>query len=154
MTLYGFDLGAGYAGTIAEIFELTGTIGFGMDGVGLSELEPLTLHHPSVQIMYVRPAIGARVRLVEDLLILEAGFGGRIMVAAGDLNVFGSPSGGGIDWSLGLAGIVDPGFTWQVRFGYSGNYITYSDPQDGGPYSESGIFEAWRVLIGVGWAFR
>ncbi len=154
MTLYGLDIGAGYAGTIGEVFELIGTVGFGMDGVGLSELDPPTAHYPSVQIMYLRPAIQARVRLAEDLLILEGSFGGRIMLSAGDLNTFGSPGGGGIDWSIGLAGIIDPGFTWQLRFGYSGNYISYGDPGDGAPFLDSGVEEAWRILIGIGWAFR
>jgi hypothetical protein len=156
MTMYGFDVGAGYAGTIAEIFELVGTIGFGMDGVGLSDLDRDTqpAHYPSAMIQYVRPGIQARIRLVPDYLILESTFGGRILVGAGDLNTFGAPSGGGIDWSLGLAGIIDPGFTWQVRFGYSGNYITYGDPGDGAPFLDSGVEEAWRILIGIGWAFR
>jgi hypothetical protein len=156
MTFYGLDVGAGYAGTIAEIFELVGTIGFGLDGVGLSDLDRDTqpAHYPSVMLQFVRPAIQARVRIVPDYLILEGTFGGRILVGAGDLNFFGAPSGGGIDWSIGLAGIIDPGFTWQVRFGYSGNYLTFGDDGTGLPFSDSGVEEAWRILIGVGWAFR
>lgn len=156
MTLYGFDVGVGYAGTLAEIFELVGTIGFGIDGVSLGDLDRAAqpAHYPSVMIQYLRPGIQARVRLVPDFLILEGTFGGRILVGAGDLNTFGAPGGGGIDWSIGLAGIIDPGFTWQLRFGYSGNYITYGDPGDGAPFLDSGVEEAWRILIGIGWAFR
>ncbi len=185
--LYGLDFGVGYAGTIAERFELIGTVGAGMDGLGLADpvygpvtsgrcntVSPptscaATRDFPSFQAWYIRPEIQARVRLVEDLLILEGAFAGRIIVSYGDLanTDFGAPSGGGIDWSLGLAGIVDPGFTWRARFGYSGNYLSFSDPGPnpdtnmpyagdlcGGWCRDSGTLEAWRITLGVGWAIR
>lgn len=179
--LYGLDFGAGYAGTIAEVFELIGTLGAGVDGIGLADPvyqsqvagctsaspDPTrcagTRDFPSVQAWYVRPEVQARIRLVRDLLILEGAFAGRIIVSFGDLanSDFGSPSGGGIDWSIGLAGIIDPGFTWRARFGYSANYVTFSAPSATFPGDlcsgwcrDSGTIEAWRITFGVGWAFR
>lgn len=190
--LYGLDFGVGYAGTIAEVFELIGTVGAGVDGLGLADAvsdgsswggsthahcndapptAPPTApgacqgsrDFPSIQAWYIRPEIQARIRLADDLLILEGAFAGRIIVSWGDLaNAdFGSPGGGGIDWSLGLAGIIDPGFTWRARFGYSGNYVTFSDPGVGlagdannGWSRDSGTIEAWRITLGIGWAFR
>lgn len=190
LNVYAFGLDLGYAGTISEIVEVIGTLGFGVDGFGLGEafVEPRNPYtpplggptvdcsvagppascassrdYPSVQMWFVRPAIQARVRLLQDLVILEGAFGGRIAAAWGDLqrSDFGAPSGGGIDWSLGLAGIVDPGFAWQARFGYSGAFITYGDP--GGAFpgdlcagwcSDAGTIEAWHFTLGVGWALR
>lgn len=182
LNLYGLDFGVGYAGTIAEVFELVGTVGAGVDGLGLADpvydsyrggsctnVNPpancaFTRDFPSIQAWYIRPDLQARVRLFQDYLILEGQFAGRIVVSWGDLanTDFGSPSGGGIDWSLGLAGIIDPGFSWRARFGYSGNYVSFSAPS-GDPYPgdlcggwcrDSGTIEAWRITLGVGWAFR
>jgi hypothetical protein len=122
-----------------------------------------TRDFPSIQAWYIRHDIQARIRLVDDLLILEGQFAGRIVVSWGDFanTDFGSPSGGGIDWSLGLAGIIDPGFTWRARFGYSGNYVSFSDPGatfpgdlNGGWSRDHATIEAWRITLGIGWAFR
>jgi hypothetical protein len=178
--LYGLDLGVGYAGTIAETFELIGTVGAGVDGLGFADphYDPPngtclanpngpgcggTRDFPSIQAWYVRPDVQGRLRLAGDLLILEAEFAGRIMVTYGDLSNtdFGSASGGGIDWSLGLAGIIDPGFSWRARFGYTANYVTFGEPSEtipgdncSGWCRDSGLMEAWRITLGIGWAFR
>jgi hypothetical protein len=181
---YGFDLGVGYAGTVAEVVELIGTVGFGYEGLTLHDAlytpsaacsgtrPPANcaggLDFPGYQIYTLRPAIGARVRLVQDLLILSGTFGGRIAVGWGDLTLsdYGGPGGGGFDFSLGLEGIIDPGFSWLARFGYQGNYVTFTDPgtnalpgdftdSNGFPWTrDSGVIESWRILLGVGWAFR
>lgn len=180
--LYGLDFGLGYAGTVAEFVEIIGTIGAGVDGLGLADpvydsyrggactgMNPPqtcagTRDFPSIQAWYLRPDLQVRFRLVEDYLFLEGQFAGRIVLTWGDLSNtdFGSPSGGGFDWSLGLAGIIDPGFTWRARFGYSGNFISFGAPGGdpfpgdlcGGWCRDSGTMEAWHITIGVGWAFR
>ena len=192
LNIYGLDFGVGYAGTINEVVELIGTIGAGLDGLTLvdpvatpptgcnpalpARPDPVrcaaTRDFPSIEAWYLRPDIQRRVRLVQDLLIAEGAFGGRIVLNGfGDAGSstpnlantdFGAPSGGGIDFSLGLAGIIDPGFAWRARFGYSGNYVSFGDP--GGPFRgdlcthgwcrDSGTIEAWHIHLGIGWAFR
>jgi hypothetical protein len=193
LNLYQLDFGAGYAGTVAEVVEIIGTVGAGLDGLGL--VDPVTtsavatcsgthgapnpmncagtLDFPSYQAWYFRPDLQLRVRLVEDLLMLEGQFAGRIVLNNfGDLSNtdFGAAGGGGLDFSLGLAGIVYPspddsvGFSWRARFGYSGNYITYTAPQPPVPVFPSdlchsfcrdgGTIEAWHISAGVGIAIR
>jgi hypothetical protein len=211
LNMYGLDFGVGYAGTISEVVELIGTVGAGLDGLGLdsSVTTPPTSWHaggdphaatidcsgarpsitgcvgsrdfPSYQAWYVRPDVQLRVRMlggvsdpdVRDALMLELNFGGRIVVNGyGELGNydFGAPSGGGLDFTAGLGGIIGPGFSYRARFGYSRNFISYGDP--GGVDSaghpaplthgdlcnsfcrDSGSIEAFHIQLAVGWAFR
>ena len=158
MNAYDFDFAVGYGIVIAELFELIPSVGIGLDGIGLEANDPLNpADFPSVQLTYFRPAVAGRIRAYEDWLAIELGIGGRIAFDLGDIGSstrpgtygLGGASGGGVDLFLGASGIVDPGFSWMVRFGYAGHFLGFT----GGP-KESGVDEGFHIDLFVGWAIR
>lgn len=164
LNAYFFEVNAGYGGIIANMIEIGGTLGMGLDGVGLDQRAGMSAvvghaeaEFPSTEMFYFRPAVYARVRLLEDFVHLEGGFGGRILIGAGQLGLNeaqwndGFASGGGIDFNLGLGGIIDPGFSYSARFGYSGHYVSLSDSARV-PASTGATDEAFHILLLVGWA--
>jgi hypothetical protein len=164
LNTYFFEGNVGYGGVIANMVEIGGTLGMGVDGVGLDQRAAMSnvvghaeAEFPSTEMFYFRPAIYARVRLFEDLVQLEGGFGGRILIGAGQLGLNeaqwndGFASGGGIDFNLGLGGIIDPGFSYAARFGYSGHYVSLSDSARS-PASTGATDEAFHIQLFVGWA--
>lgn len=164
LNTYFFEGNAGYGGIIANMVEIGGTLGMGIDGVGLDQRPSMSAvighaeaEFPSTEMFYFRPAIYARVRLFEDFVHLEGGFGGRILIGAGQLGINeaqwndGFASGGGIDFNLGVGGIIDPGFSYSARFGYSGHYVSLSDSARR-PESTGATDEAFHIQLFVGWA--
>ncbi len=164
LNAYFFEGNAGYGGVIADMVEIGGTLGLGIDGVGLDQRAAMSqvvghadAEYPSVELFYFRPAIYARVRLFEDFVQLEGGFGGRILIGAGQLGLNeaqwndGFASGGGFDFTLGLGGIIDPGFTYSARFGFAGHYVSLSDSARS-PASTGATDEAFHIHLMVGWA--
>jgi len=164
LNTYFFEGNVGYGGIIANMVEIGGTLGMGIDGVGLDQRAAMSAvighaeaEFPSTEMFYFRPAIYARVRLFEDIVQLEGGFGGRILIGAGQLGINeaqwndGFASGGGIDFNLGLGGIIEPGFSYSGRFGYSGHYISLSDSARS-PASTGASDEAFHIQLFVGWA--
>jgi hypothetical protein len=149
MQVYNFELDAGYGLVLAEVAEIVLSAGFAIDGFDLADPGPTDF--VSARYSVLRPAIQGRFRLVPDqLLLAEVGFGGRIVLDTGALAAAYGPAGtggGGIDFSLGLAGIVNPGFTWAIRFSYTAYFLSYS-----GLVHESGTDEALQFWLMVGWA--
>lgn len=165
MNTYFFEGNAGYGGVIANLVEIGGTVGMGIDGFGLEQRPGMSmilphddLEFPSVELFYFRPAIYTRIRLFQDFVQLEGGFGGRIFIGTGQIGSNdgvwndGFGSGGGFDFNLGIGGVIDPGFTYSARFGYSGNYISLSDSPRTTP-STGATDEAIHIQLFVGWAF-
>jgi hypothetical protein len=161
MNAYFFEGNAGYGGIIANMVEIGGTLGFGLDGVGLEQSPTMTpprldTEFPSTEMFYFRPAIYTRVRLFQDFVQLEGGIGGRILIGTGEIGSNqgvwddGAGSGGGFDFNLGLGGIIAPGFSYAARFGFAGHYLSFSGGTRG---STSGTDEAFHILLLVGWAF-
>jgi hypothetical protein len=150
MLTYNFELGAGYGLVLAEMVELVLGAGFGIDGFDLSD-GTLT-DFPSAAYTYVRPAVQGRIRILPPhVLVAEVGFGGRIAFDSGGIQRYGpgGTSSGGIDFFLGLAGTVDPGFSWAVRFAYQSYFLGFS----GLPGFDSGTDESVQFWLMVGWAF-
>ena len=144
-----FDVGYGY--TIADIFEIIGMIGYGFDGVALVEPDSF----PSATFHHLRPAVVGRFRAYEELVIIEGGFGGRIGLDGGDLAGAYGPSlfFGGFDIFLGVAGRLDLGLTWAVRFGYQLHALSFSGV--GGLYGNgaNGTDEAVSIRLLLGYSF-
>lgn len=173
MNVYHLEFDAGYSGIIANIFELGGTLGLGLDGIGLTAPLPSYLpgDYPSVEFFNFRPAIFARVRAFQDYLIIAGGFGGRVLLGAGQINNFddvvavparppprdlvywGIANGGGFDFNIGLEGIIDPGFSYAARFGYTGYFIGFAGDDIADAERNSATDEAWHILLQVGWAY-
>lgn len=150
MMTYNFELDAGYGLVLAEMAEIVLSAGFGIDGFDLSDGG--LGDFPSVTYTFIRPAIQGRIRIVPDhLLVAEVGFGGRIVVDSGPIQILGpdGTSNGGIDFFLGLAGTIDPGFSWAVRFAYQSYFLGFS----GNPGATSGTDEAIQIWLMVGWSF-
>lgn len=160
MNAYFFEGNVGYGGIIANMFEIGGTLGMGIDGMGLEQSPMMSSprlegEFPSAEMFYFRPAIYARLRLFQDFVQLEGGIGGRILIGTGELGSNQGPwddgvgSGGGVDFNLGLGGIIAPGFSYAARFGFAGHYISLADSARG---STSATDEAFHILLLVGWA--
>jgi hypothetical protein len=151
----------GYGGVIANMVELGGTLGIGVDGVGLGQI-PMRggtprrdVEFPSVEYVYGRIGLFGRVRLYEDLVQLEGGLGARIIITPGEIGSNqgvwddGYANGGGFDFNLGLGGVIDPGFTYAARFGFAGHYLSFFN---GARMSTSATDEAFHIHLLVGWA--
>lgn len=145
---YRFDVGYGHVAT--EIFEIAGMLGFGIEGVQLDNPDGF----PSTLFSYLRPAIGARVRAVPDFLIVETGIGARIGLDGGPLAAAYGPSFffGGVDLFVGVAGTVDPGFSWAARFGYTHHALSISGT--GGTFGtgRGGVDEVVEGQFLIGWS--
>ena len=141
-----FDVGYGYV--IADLFELIGRVGFGIDGVLLDDPDGF----PSTLYSYIRPAVEGRVRAYEDLFVIEFGFGGRIGADGGDIAGAYGPGlfFGGIDLFAGFGGRVDPGFAWAARFGYVTHVLNFEGA--GGSFGDGlgGTDEAFEGHLLVG----
>lgn len=154
----------GYGGIIANMVELGGSLGFGVDGVGLDQIPGrpvgtprLDVEFPSVEYIYSRIALFTRVRLFEDYLQLEGGIAARIIITPGQIGQNqgiwddGFADGAGFDFNLGLGGVIDPGFTYAARFGFAGHYLSF---RDGARGSTSATDEAWHIHLLIGWAIE
>lgn len=149
MQVWNFEVDAGYGLVLAEAVELVLSAGFGLDGFDL--VEASFVDFPSTTYAFIRPAIQGRIRLLPaHLLVAELGFGGRIVFDSGGIQRYGpdGTSSGGIDFFLGLAGTIDPGFSWAARFAYSSYFLGFS----GDPVATSATDEAIQIWLMVGWA--
>lgn len=158
MTSYNFEIDAGYGLVLAELVELVFSIGLGIDGFDLADYEPPAgtfRDFPSTLYSFFRPAVQGRFRLLPDhLLLAEVGLGGRLVWDVGPLQDPSrfAPEGvgaGGVDFFLGLAGIIEPGFSWAARF----SYTTYLIGFNGGVDESRAQDEALQIWLMVGWAF-
>lgn len=147
MQVYNFDVAGGYGFIFAEVFELVASLGFGIDGFsldngGLGDF-------PSATYLYLRPQVQGRVRILDDLVLAELGFAGRIAFDSGAIQAYGpaGTSAGGIDFFVGLAGIVDPGFSWAARFAYANTFLGFS-----GATQTGGNDENIQIWLMVGWS--
>lgn len=152
MTSFNFEVDAGYGLVLAETVELVLSVGVGLDGFDLADTT--LADFPSALYSFVRPAVQGRIRLLDQLLVAELGLGGRIVWDAGQLQAqdrFGpeGTSAGGVDFHVGLAGTVDPGFTWAARFAYTGYFLGFN----GGIEESRATDEAIQFWLMVGWAF-
>lgn len=153
MQLYNFGFDAGYGLVIEEMVELVLSAGFGVDGFELSEAQVggPTPDFSSTVYTFIRPAVQGRFRILPPhLLVAEIGFGGRIVVDSGPIQQLGpdGTSNGGFDLFVGLAGTVDPGFSWAARFAYTSYFLGFS----GSPAYASGTDEAVQIWLMVGWS--
>ncbi len=150
MTSLRFRLDAGYAHVLGDVVELAGMIGFGVEGVQLDQPEGF----PSTLYSFLRPAIGVRVRAVPDFIILEAGIGGRIGLDGGPLAAAYGPSFffGGVDLYAGVAGRVEPGFSWAARIGYTHHALSISGDMGTFANGIGGMDEVVEGRFLIGWS--
>lgn len=153
MQVYNFGLDVGYGLIIEEMIEVVGTLGFGIDGFELSDAIPTGPAPDFLGTVYtfLRPAVQGRFRILPaHMLVAEVGFGGRIVFDSGPIQYFGptGTSNGGFDLYAGLAGTVDPGFSWAARFAYTSYFLGFS----GVTAYESGTDEAIQIWLMVGWS--
>ena len=150
MTSFHFRGDVGYGFLFADLVELIAMVGFGLEGVQLENPDGF----PSTLYSFLRPGLMGRIRAAGDLLLIEAGFGGRIGLDAGELSgAFGGLFYGGVDMFAGLAGIIEPGFSWAARFGYTYQVLTF-DSTTAGAYGNgvSGFDENIEARFLIGWS--
>jgi len=88
---FGVEIDVGYAGTIAEVVELFGTVGFGFDSYTLTlPISVSDLDLPSTAYPYIPINAGGRVRLLPSSIAgadlhLEALVGPRIVLGGGEV---------------------------------------------------------------------
>jgi hypothetical protein len=150
MTSLRFALDAGYAHRVEDIVEIGGTLGIGVEGVQIDA--PVAF--PSTLFTFLRPALIARVRAFSDLLVVEGGLGARIGLDGGPLAAAYGPGFlfGGVDAFAGVAGTVEPGFTWAARLGYLHHTFGFSGGGGSMAAGTGGIDQAIDVRLLVGWA--
>jgi hypothetical protein len=144
-----FDGRAGYLHDLGG-GEIGANLGFSYEAFSLGMNQTM----PSVSYPALRIGVVGRVDVMQKLVGLELDGGLRIGFGAGDVApYFGTGAGAfGFDLIGAVVGALDIGFTWAVRFGYTGYALSISGmgaiPGD----TATGGFDG-GILLGlmVGW---
>lgn len=149
-----FDLDAGFLFPIEDA-ELGVGFGFGYDGYHLAANTVL----PSAEYLYLRPHARARIRFVEETLVLGIEAAYRATLGRGALSdSFGADGDThGVDVGVRLGGNLlaeaDVGFTWGVGFEWVGYFLSFAGAAADSP-GDSAIESAFRLRAELGWSFR
>ncbi len=152
MTSYNLGFALGYGIMPMEVLEITPTVGFGMDGMGVDRDND---DFPSTTYVFFRPGLMLRFRALEDLVVVEGGGGLRVVTDGGELgstsrpNAFGDRGAGffGYDLFLGVSGSIPMGFSWMARAAYTNTAMSYA----AGRYS-GGVDESVQFQLLLGWS--
>jgi len=149
-----FGLHAGWLVPLGDAIELGLAFGAGYDGYHLGGNDVL----PTAEYVWLRPGARARIRLMQETLVLEADLAYRAVLGEGAIRpAFGEDGDAhGVDAGVGLGGnllaAAGLGFTWAVRFDYVGYFTSYAGAAHAAP-ATSGVEESIRVTLLAGWSF-
>ncbi|MBX7193713.1 MAG: hypothetical protein K1X94_16780 [Sandaracinaceae bacterium] len=137
----------GFLFDLDRVAELGAGLGFGFEANQIAD-NPIL---PGVEYPYLRPAIRGRIRILEELLVLDAEVGFRSLFGRDGLNAAYGTGGDsfGMDASLAATGLFDFGLTWRAEFGWSSYWHSFT-----GGSGQSGTDQALRGTFLLGYGFR
>lgn len=113
----------GFLFGLGDVIELGAALGFGWDAYKIST-NPIM---PGVEYPYLRPGIRLRVRLVQELVVLDADFGFRSIFGRANFTSFGSEGDSfGLDAGIGIGGLFDFGLLWRANFAWANYWHSFS----------------------------
>lgn len=144
----GGDLG--YLLPVGPAVEVGLAFGAGYDAY---DLGPNT-EFPSVDLIYLRPALRGRLRLVDEVVVVGLESGLRVAIDRGPITAaFGGGDTIGFDVGGNVSGALDFGLAYQVDLTWVGYWHSFSG---GGTLAtgQDGTEHGFRVLVSAGYAFR
>lgn len=140
----------GFLFGLGDVIELGAALGFGWDAYKIST-NPIM---PGVEYPYLRPGIRLRVRLVQELVVLDADFGFRSIFGRANFTSFGSAGDSfGLDAGIGIGGLFDFGLLWRANFAWANYWHSFSGTATLEPAS-SGQDGGIQVGLTVGYGIR
>lgn len=141
-----FDLGG--------VAELGAGVGFGFEAYQIAD-NPVM---PAVEYPYLRPAVRGRIRILEELFVIDAEVGLRSIFGRGGLSpAFGEAGDSlGMDAGLGVGGLFDFGLAWRADFAWAGYWHSFA-PGTSTPTlgeGQSGLDSGIRAGLTVGYGIR
>ncbi len=150
-TSYHFGLNAGYLLGLGAI-ELGGTVGFGYDVFALSENTIMG----SAKYPHLRIAPMVRIAIIPRLLEAQVDLALRLCFGTGDIatRYAANSSALGFEALAGVAGTLDFGLSYAIKFGYVGYSLSLDGmPQATQPQGIDGSESALRVMLLAGYSF-
>jgi len=131
--------------------EIGAGLGFGYDAYQIADNRVM----PGVEYPYLRPSIRGRIRILEEIVVLDAEVGFRSLFGRDRLSTAFGPSGDsfGLDAGLGVTGIFDFGLTYRADFSWASYWHSFAG---GGTLATatSGTDQGIRIGVMLGYGFR
>ncbi len=107
---------------------------------------------PSMEYVYLRPALYSAFRFAERLLVFEGEVGLRVPRGVGDVErLYGAVyEAVGADVLVRVSGELDPGLSWSVEGGWRRYWLTRVRPEK----DARGFDAGWHAAGLLGWSFR
>jgi hypothetical protein len=144
----GGDLG--YLLPVGPAVEVGLAFGAGYDAYDLGA----NTEFPSVDLIYLRPALRGRLRLVDEVVVVGLESGLRVAIDRGPISAaFGGGDTIGFDVGASVSGALDFGLAYSVDMTWVGYWHSFSG---GGTLAtgQDGTEHGFRVLVSAGYAFR
>jgi hypothetical protein len=145
---------AGFLFDLGGVAELGAGVGFGFEAYQIAD-NPVM---PAVEYPYLRPGIRGRIRVLEELFVIDADVGFRSLFGREGLSTaFGSAGDSlGMDAGLGVGGLFDFGLAWRADFSWAGYWHDFG-PGTATPTlgsGQSGMDSGIRAGLTVGYGIR
>ena len=141
----------GFLFDLGRVVELGAGLGFGYDAYQIADNRVM----PGVEYPYLRPGIRGRIRILEEMVVLDADVGFRSLFGRDRLSTAFGPSGDsfGMDAGLGVTGIFDFGLMYRADFSWASYWHSFSG---GGTLqtATSGTDQGIRIGVMLGYGFR
>jgi hypothetical protein len=141
----------GFLFDLGRVVEIGAGLGFGYDAYQIADNRVM----PGVEYPYLRPSIRGRIRILEEIVVLDAEVGFRSLFGRDRLSTAFGPSGDsfGLDAGLGVTGIFDFGLTYRADFSWASYWHSFAG---GGTLATatSGTDHGIRIGVMLGYGFR
>jgi hypothetical protein len=141
----------GFLFDLGRVVELGAGVGFGFEAYQIADNRVM----PGVEYPYLRPAVRGRIRILEELVVLDAEVGLRSLFGRDRLGTAFGPSGDslGMDAGLGITGLLDFGLTWRADFTWASYWHSFAG---GGTLQngQSGTDQGIRIGVMLGYGLR
>jgi len=142
---------AGFLFGLGDVAELGAGVGFGFEAYQIADNRVM----PGVEYPYLRPGIRGRIKIVQELFVIDAEVGYRALFGRGGLSPAFGPNGDsiGFDAGIGLGGLLDFGLMWRADFSWASYWHSFAGGgtlQDG----ESGTDQGIRIGLSLGYGIR
>lgn len=142
---------AGFLFGLGDVAELGAGVGFGFEAYQIADNRVM----PGVEYPYLRPGIRGRIKIIQEMLVIDADVGYRALFGREGLGTAFGPSGDsfGFDAGLGVGGLFDFGLMWRADFSWASYWHSFGG---GGTLQtgESGTDQGVRIGLSLGYGIR